>query len=107
MFKFIWPLAAVVYCVFLSYFSVRNNVDGGRKWFAACWAMSLIPLWTVVSKYSRNIVFDAMLFDTLTFVAFAAFLSYFGSGTFRFGAVGWTGFALSATGFVLMQFGQR
>ena len=44
------------------------------------WIVGAIPLWVFVSKYSKNMLFDAMLYDSIMVVSFALAVSYFGAG---------------------------
>lgn len=41
------------------------------------WMVGAIPLWVFVSKFSKNMLFDAMLYDSLMVVSFALAVSYF------------------------------
>lgn len=44
-------------------FSVQQNNTGHIKWFFAVWAIGIIPMWAIVSRYSRNLSADGLLYD--------------------------------------------
>lgn len=56
--------------------SVMNQ--GGNNW-AAIWMMviGIIPIWIVVSRFSKNILFDAMLYDVLMMSVYTLGIAYF------------------------------
>ena len=86
-----------------SYFSYRQNLTQDKVWFFATWALGLIPMWPVVSRYSKNVVADAVLYDTIiTLVYYVALLWFTG----QFTVVRWwqvLGFVLALVGTVLVK----
>ena len=98
-----WVVVLTVMMTASSYFSWRQNVTHDKVWFFATWAMGLIPMWALVSRYSRNIVADAVLYDTvITIVYYIALLCFTGQLAF----VKWwqvLGFILAVAGTVLVK----
>ena len=53
-----------------SYFAFRMNGSGDTRWVVATWMVSVVPLWTFIAKYSKNLVADAVIYDTLVTVTY-------------------------------------
>jgi len=105
VFYTVWVISATaVYSVY-AYLSYRNNLNGGT-WGVALWLYGLIPaaVWVLVSKYSKNILFDGMLFDSIVFLSFAAVLGFLSNAFFNFNAGQWVGFCLATSGFIMMKY---
>lgn len=66
-----WVMVAVPLYALLGLLSHKVNAAGlFSGWWWLTWALSIVPLWLVVAARSRNLVFDAMLFDFLLAVGF-------------------------------------
>jgi len=64
----------------LSFYS--NSIyytDGGRKWFYINIAVSCLtaPLWASIAYYSKNMVFDSILYDVTVALSCVIFAVYF------------------------------
>jgi len=99
---FWWPLAAIVYYYLYSWMSYKNNVDGG-SWF---WIMfifgSLCPLWLIVSRISKNILFDGILYDNIMFLTYVGTMLYLGQGD-GFGSCKWLGLTFVVIGSIMLK----
>lgn len=96
----IWTLLFAFYCIH-SYINKMNN-DLGGKWLWYAWLISIIPVFPFVARYSKNLLWDGMLFDLIMFFSYVLTLLYLGSGK-AFTMIQWGGFALTIIGFVLMK----
>jgi len=103
--RFIWIPVIILTSVLSSYFSTKINNDAGTRWFIASWCLGLLPIWTVISKFSNNLVLDGMMFDILIFVSYAVALSIFTKTHTFFMFLQWCGFGLAIVGFFIMQLG--
>jgi len=65
-----WVPAVLIYYVAYAWMSKQNNVHGG-KWL---WIMLVFgaacPWWLIISRVSKRLLFDGMLYDNLMFLAF-------------------------------------
>lgn len=81
---------------------VSCKSDESWKWFLLLFASgSIFQMWPWVARYSSNIVFDAILYDSLAVIAWTAGLLFW-SGT-NFNTNQWIGTALVVGGLVLIQ----
>ena len=51
--------------------------NGGKLFFFGLWAWGMLPLWTVIAKYSKNIFYDALLYDGILLVSYTLAMLYF------------------------------
>ncbi len=73
---YIWVPVTVLIYLFQAWLTVKNNTEGG-KWFWIFGLVSLFTPWFIVSKYSKNLMFDAVIFDCILILSFGIGLLYF------------------------------
>jgi hypothetical protein len=97
-FTIFWVIVLVILMTGSAYCSCQQNITGLKTWFFATWALGLIPMWAIVSRYSKNIVADAVLYDTtVALVYYLALLAFTGQySTIRWWQV--LGFVMAASG---------
>lgn len=64
LFRSTWILFVLVISTVSAFLSVKNNVEGG-KWFFFLSLIGFIPTWAIVSRFSNNVVVDAMIYDLI------------------------------------------
>lgn len=100
-----WSIPAVcAMYVLYAYLMKQNNVYQTAFWF---WAMSIVgafPLWSIVSKYSKHLLFDTFIYDFCMLVAQTATLIILGSAS-GFSTVQWFGLGLCVAGLLLIRIG--
>jgi len=112
MMHYIWwiPTVIIYYSIF-AYLSKINNdhsLINNITWYKdqSFWIMffygAFCPLWMIISRISKNILFDGMLYDNILFLAYAFTMIYFGSGS-KFSTFQWIGFGLFIVGSILMR----
>lgn len=73
---YIWiPFVTALYAL-QSWLTVKNNLHGGN-WSWIYFFVSLFTPWVLISKYSKNLVFDAMIFDSILVVTYSLGILYF------------------------------
>lgn len=77
-----------------------NNINKG-KYFWHLYLASIMPIWTVVSMYTKNIVFDGIFYDTLVALTFAIAISIFSGQTLK--PINWLGIAVIVSGLILVK----
>ena len=103
MIHYLWwiPSLFIVYVLY-AYLSYKNNIVGG-KWFFIMWGIGIIPLWAFVSRVSKNLLFDGILFDFLMFMTYTIALGIISKEFIKFHWYNWVGFVSIICGFVLLK----
>ena len=99
-FYFPWMIAVGVVCSAQAYFSHLNNQHGG-KYAIFLYMCGLFPIWTMVSRYSKNLVFDGIFYDIIVTISFALALIFFSGQTFK--PINWLGLAIIIFGLILIK----
>ena len=104
MFYLAWIPLLIVYYILYAYLSKRFNE--GFTWTTFLWfyALNLLPIWVFVAKYSKNIIFDGLLYDVIMFVTFFGALTFLGSAD-KFSLSQWIGLIFVVIGFLFMKLG--
>ena len=105
-----WVPITIFYYVVYSWLSKWNNdlASDGTVWYTqfSFWFMfawgALCPLWLIISRISKNIAFDGMLYDNIMFLTFISTMAFLGAGS-KFAAHQWIGVALIVLGSVFMR----
>ena len=99
-----WIPSLIIVCAVHSWLSKYNNEVGG-KWmiYTFIWG-AVFQLWWIVSRISKNIVFDAMLYDNIMFLAYSLTLILLGCGD-HFAKHQWFGVLLILIGSIVMRIG--
>lgn len=95
-----WITCVVVVYTIQAYFSHLNNLNKG-KYFWQLYAFSIFPIWTIVSMYTKNIVFDGIFYDVLVALTFAIAISVFSGQILK--PINWIGIATIIFGLILVK----
>jgi hypothetical protein len=99
----IWiPLASAVYALY-AWLILQNKIHGGH-WFWVAWIVGALPLWLVTSRWSKDLMFDGMLYDVVMFTAYGLATAYFTQRMATMGLVQWLGFMMIVAGFFLVKY---
>ena len=83
--------------------SVLNNNSNNTKIILILFIYGAVfQLWPIVSKYSKNILFDGALYDVIFFVVYLAGMLYFGSAQ-KISGIQYCGLFVVIVGFILMK----
>jgi len=105
-----WVPLTIFYYFIFSWLSKWNNDHAldGIVWYKQLnfWVLFLwgafCPLWLIVSRITKNITFDGMLYDNIMFLTFIGTMTMLGAGS-KFATHQWIGVALIILGSVLMR----
>ena len=104
-----WIPSIIIYYAIYTILSKQNNVHSDIiPWYTSkyFWTMflwgALCPFWLIISKISKNLTFDGMLYDNLMFLTFVVTMVILGGGS-KFSLVQWIGLVLVSVGSVLMR----
>ena len=103
LFTISWLIVLAVLMMASAFFSVQQNETGDIKWFFAIWAVGMIPMWAIVSRYSKNITADGLLYDFAITLIYYPTLCYFSSEGFNLRWWHILGFVLALVGVTLVR----
>lgn len=92
----IWTFYCIQACV-----ANQNNLKGG-KWLWIAIIYSALPVWPIISRYSKNLMVDGIIYDVILFLSYVVTLLWLGSGK-AFTVWNWVGLGLVCAGVVLMK----
>jgi hypothetical protein len=94
------PCALVMYAAI----AILSRLNAEHRGMWTLWVMlaGWIPLWAIISRYSKNLLFDGMLFDVVMFFGYAVTLLVLGAGR-QFTCSQWAGTGCVVVGFILMR----
>ena len=103
MIHYLWWIPALVSTIFfMSWLSCKS--DESWRWFIYLFIVGAVfQIWPWVARLTKNIVFDALLYDALAVFAWTAGLIYW-SGD-KFSVIQWIGAVIVAIGLALIQKG--
>ncbi len=101
---FIWVPFVTILFIIQSWLTVKNNTDGGM-WFWIYFVSSLVTPWVLISKYSKDIILDAMIFDSILVVTYSVGLLYFTNSLTKLSFYQYVGCFLIGAGIFLFKKG--
>jgi len=107
MSHYIWWVPTVVIFYALYVWASKNNNDAIGTWYTSKWfwitfAMGCCSFWTIVSRISKNLMFDALLYDLLIIIGGYTMLVCLGAAS-HFNKYQWIGMFLILIGFILVK----
>jgi hypothetical protein len=97
-----WIIPTWIYYTVFAWASTQNNVHGGKWIWINFLIGALCPFWILVARYSKNIIFDGMLYDHVLFLSFIVTTWYLGFAD-GFNSKNWLGLSLVIVGFIMMR----
>jgi hypothetical protein len=105
----LWVPLLVVICAFSSWLSVKVNSKSTYYFWINYWwtpiSCVVFPIWAVISKYSKNIVLDGLIYDLTMVVAYTVFLLIFSGSAGRFSILQYVGILVALIGLILFKAG--
>jgi len=101
-FYLFWVPAVLIMYAVTAVFSKWANDSTGWTWVFGLYVLQCAGLWPLVSKYSKNIVFDGLLYEVIMFVGFYGVLCIMGA-TKNFTFYQYCGMILVITGMILVK----
>jgi hypothetical protein len=77
-----------------------NNDGPGFFWWACL--VSMIPVFPIISRYSKSLLIDGLIYDVVIFFSYLIVLLALGCGK-AITLIQWVGFALTLIGVILMK----
>ncbi len=100
----IWvPLIILVYII-QAWLTVQNNILKGN-WWIYLYIFSMISPWVLVSRMSKNIIFDAFLYDSVLIVSYSIGILYFTDSLGKLSNIQFVGTLMILVGLILFKKG--
>ena len=97
-----WIPITVVYNALACWISVKYNQTDFWRTYMWLVIISLIPTWAIAGYFSKNLIFDGLLFDMTLVLSSPFILAYFGQAM-HFTVVNWIGVVLTLVGLFLVR----
>ncbi len=97
----LWILFASLQYLLVSYVAFKASKTQSTSAFILMYCMVLIPTWTTVCKFSRNLVVDGFIFDFILAGSWTVMSVVFENK--NFGAAQYAGILLMFSGFILFK----
>ncbi len=77
------------------------NLHRGSHYSVIMYLMGLVPTWTIVASYSKDILKDAIIYDLILVIMYPLLIGYFSNSFFEISYTKMTGFAITIFGIVI------
>ena len=105
MFYPAWISITMILCVFWGYMTMKANApDSSWNWVVGLYFVNLLSVWPLIARYSKDVIFDGLLYDVVIFFVFYGTVMAFGA-TARFTAWQWAGTGVVIIGFLILKLG--
>lgn len=105
MFYAIWiPIIFLIYVVFAYLSEKSSGSEGFGRWFLMLALLNAMPMWPLVSKYSKNLLFDGMLYDIVIASGYVAGIIYFTGSFSKLTWINWTGIVVALCGLLMLRY---
>ena len=81
MLNYWWVLVTMLSSTAAGYLAYKANVTKDTTYAIYSWLLNLVPIWAIVILYSRNLIFDGLLYDTVLVVSYTVAVLYFTNKT--------------------------
>ena len=106
MFYLFWVTAAIILYIIVGVLSKYANDSEEWKWVIFLYVCNFFGLWPIIARYSKNIVFDGLLYDLIIYFTFYGTLLFMGAAA-KFTTYQWAGTFLVGIGFILLKIGGK
>jgi drug/metabolite transporter (DMT)-like permease len=80
--SYIWVPIVLIQTLVASYLSIKASTSGSNHILMAVWLVGIIPTWTAVTAYSKNIALHGFIFDFVHAVGWSASVVIFQNKSF-------------------------
>ena len=102
MFYVLWITLAIISYIITAILSKQLNDTQSTKWLWMIIAWQLGGVWPLVAMYSKSLIFDALIYDLIIFLAYYSTLIYLGSGH-NFTLTQWLALAIIGIGMTIFK----
>lgn len=98
----LWISLTLAYNFLVCLVAVRFNLKSFWYNYLFICLVGLLPTWSLASYYSRNLIFDGLLYDTILVISSVIFLAVLGQAQ-HLNATNWIGVVLVIAGLILTR----
>ena len=99
---YLWiPIITIVYAL-SAILSKKANDSQDWKWVWILYSMNLLGMWPFISKYSKNLIRDGLIYDLVIFLSFYFTLLFLGAAK-NFTTTQWIASILIFAGLLLFK----
>ncbi len=73
----IWLPVVVLNYILCAWLTHKNSSSKEVMWFWISYATTLLPLWTIIARHSKNVLYDGMVYDVTMTVTYTFAIIYF------------------------------
>jgi len=106
MFYAFWVITAIFLYIFVGVISKYANESDEWKWVIILYGCNFLGLWPIIARYSKNLIFDGLLYDLIIYFTFYGTLLIMGSAA-KFTTYQWVGTFFVGIGFILLKIGGK
>ena len=94
----------LIISVLYAWTSYKNKEFGGNYIYWV-WAVNLIPIFPLLSKYSKNLVRDGAIYSVILLIGYLFTLMYLGESK-GFNSYQWVGISMVVCGYIFLNMGE-
>lgn len=99
---FLWVPLTLVYNFIVCWIAVKYNQVSFMKGYIYLILFSFIPTWSLCSYYSKNLIFDGMLFNLIVIISSPIFMIMLGQNK-NFTWINYVGIVVTIVGLYLIK----
>jgi len=104
MLIYIWSIPlTLISAIICAYLSKQNNTHGGWWSFVMYMSPLIIPAWLVISKHSKNLIIDGIIYDITLFIGYTVAIIILCKDDIQLSLAHIIGLLLAITGIILMK----
>lgn len=105
--NYIWVPFLIIFSILMAFISKKSN-DSHKYWsyFLILTGTINSLLWIWLTKLSKNIIFDSMLYSIIISIGLTLTFIFMGCGS-KFNNIQWIGTFLTLLGFILIKLGEK
>ena len=100
-FYMMWTAPVFIFYLCYYYLSKQNQLQGGM-YFWVVLALGAFPGWALVSRYSKHLLFDGLLYDAILISTYPIMMYFMGEMK-KFSTIGYVGLVFVIIGLIMMK----
>jgi len=95
----------MILCVLWGCMTMKANAPNSSwNWVIGLYLVNLLSVWPLIARYSKNVIYDGLLYDLIIFFVFYGTVVYLGAAH-KFTAIQWFGTGMVIAGFLILKLG--
>jgi CHASE2 domain-containing sensor protein len=102
-----WVPVTILSSALAGLFSYRMNQSQEWSWSMYLWILNAVPLWIFIARYSKNILLDGLIYDSILTIAYTATVLYLSSKDSHFTTLQWISLCIIILGLLAFKLGEK